>query len=749
MFDYESQIRAEMERHGIVCNEAIERDGRIHRFRSNGETKKNAWYKFFTDEPAVCVFGHHKLYGRESLSWKADVKRDLTPEEKEKWKKHLASERQRKFREEQHELKQAMKKSNEVWSVSAPNPADHAYVLRKRIQPHAARRYQGQTHVYRRVEIKTGDLVIPVKRKEELIGLQLIKEDGLKLFLPGTKKEGSYCHLGPAPQDVLVICEGYATGATIHEATALPVFVLWDCYNLVPTVKSIRATYPDARIIIAADDDWKTVQPPNPGITEAGKAAALINAEIARPRFQDGREEKWTDFNDLAAVYGIAEVASQILTGKPTFETKSESPMVSKIADSILLEPLPDQLPGKAPLSTIRNLESILERAGCQLRYNVISKREEHLIPGEEASTDNRETVVLARIKDMCRRFKMPVTDLKEYLVYLADKYQYNPVKTWVESKPWDGCSRINDLCATLVAKNEKSTQLDESGEEIGTKIRHLKQILITRWLISAVAAALRPRGVSAHGILVLQGDQYIGKTKWFKQLVPAELGLDVIAEGKSLDPDNKDSILQVISHWIVELGEINSTFRKADIDAMKNFLTRDHDMLRVTWNPRESRFARRTVFFGSVNPDKYLVDETGNRRYWTIACESIDHSHNIDMQQLWAEIAVLFQQGESWFLTTDELKLLNEHNRAFESGDHVKELIHTMFNWTAPEVFWTWQTSAQIIATATNNRYQRAELNRVKKIVLEINGHREKIKRGITYLFVPPAATEETKKTY
>ena len=71
-------------------------------------------------------------------------------------------------------------------------------------------------------------------------------------------------------------------------------------------------------------------------------------------------------------------------------------------------------------------------------------------------------------------------------------------------------------------------------------------------------------RGVAAQGILVLQGAQNIGKTTWLKKLVKG--GPDVFLEGAVLQPDNKDSVLRVISHWIVELGELDATFRKADL---------------------------------------------------------------------------------------------------------------------------------------------------------------------------------------
>src|SRR5690606_39387898 len=148
-----------------------------------------------------------------------------------------------------------------------------------------------------------------------------------------------------------------------------------------------------------------------------------------------------------------------------------------------------------------------------------------------------------------------------------------------------------------------------------------------------------------AEGVLVFQGPQNLGKTSWLKSLAPRELRL--IKDGMMLRPDDKDSVKQVCSFWLVELGELDSTFRRADIAQLKAFITQDTDVLRRPYARRESTYARRTVFFGSVNPREFLHDETGNRRYWTIECESINSRHGLDMQQVWAEVLELWRAGE------------------------------------------------------------------------------------------------------
>src|SRR5690606_1586799 len=139
----------------------------------------------------------------------------------------------------------------------------------------------------------------------------------------------------------------------------------------------------------------------------------------------------------------------------------------------------------------------------------------------------------------------------------------------------WDGHSRLEQFYDTITAANQ-----DQPGVE------HLKQTLMRRWMIACVAAAYMPDGISSPGVLTLQGDQYLGKTKWFKSLVPESL--DLVVDGKILRPDDKDSVKQCVSYWLVELGELDSTFRKSDVAQLKAFLTKRSDTLRMAYARRE-----------------------------------------------------------------------------------------------------------------------------------------------------------------
>jgi putative DNA primase/helicase len=377
-------------------------------------------------------------------------------------------------------------------------------------------------------------------------------------------------------------------------------------------------------------------------------------------------------------------------------------------------------------ISCIENVIECARRLGVVVRYNVISKEEELLIPGQGFSVDNGANASLAWFVSEAAKMQLPLDRIPDYLCYLADQNQYNPVAEWITSRAWDGQDRLSALIGTIRA-------VDESDPGIAA----MKRAFITRWMISAVAAAFRPSGVSAHGVLVLQGPQYLGKTRWFKRLAPEHLG--VLKDGLLLRPDDRDSVMRCVSHWLVELGEIDATFRRADVAALKSFLTSDRDVLRRAYARKESTYARRTVFFASVNPTHYLHDESGNRRYWTVACEHIDHDHDIDMQQVWAQVyESLYQRGESWFLTPEEFAALNEHNADFQVADPIEDLITHGLRWDQPRDLWDWRTATDVLTDLGRKNCAKADVTRAGILIRGLNGNSSRRTAVARLLLVP-----------
>ena len=576
---------------GLMTDDPIIDDGALHRFNVHGDKRnaKNGWYVLHGDGMPAGAFGSwkHDVNG----TWSAKAEHEFTPDERRAHAKRMEEAKRQREAEQQRVREDARKRAAEIWAQSTPANDDHPYLVRKQVKAHGLRESQGK-------------LVLPMYSSDGILqSLQFIDAEGNKRFLTGGQKRGCYYGIGRRPVDRLVVTEGFATGASITQATGTPVAIAFDAGNLEPVCEALRLKLPTSIAIeIWADNDVAT--PGNPGITKATKAAAKIGAQVVAPEAGD--------FNDMAISQGLDAVAAMVPTND------NDMPLVDYFSPLQFCDSK-----GK-PMAIIENLAEITHRLGVTVRYNVIKKEDEILIPGRSFTVDNAANASLAWLRSECVRFRYPTDALGDYVTYLADQNLFNPVINWVTSKPWDGVSRLADLYGTIDAEDNE-----------------LKAILMRRWMVSAIAAAFNPEGVSAHGVLVLQGPQYLGKTKWFKTLVPAHL--DVVQDGHLLRVDDKDNIRQACSNWLVELGELDASFRKSDIAALKAFITKKKDVMRRAYAKKDSHFARRTVFFGSVNPKQFLHDSTGNRRYWTVECKWIDHSHNIDMQQLWAEVLFLY----------------------------------------------------------------------------------------------------------
>jgi len=317
--------------------------------------------------------------------------------------------------------------------------------------------------------------------------------------------------------------------------------------------------------------------------------------------------------------------------------------------------------------ATIANIAFLLMSYGIYVRYNIIRKKLYIILPNTSGTPDNADNVAIAHIISLANLNGITIGQIPSFVEVIGDRNQYNPVEMWIHSQPWDGTDRLNSFYATLV-------QHADFPEE-------LKRALMYRWLLSAVAAALKPTGFKARGVLTLQGSQSIGKTSWISALVSCPfLREEVLKLDHHLDAGNKDSIITAICHWIVEIGELDSSFKK-DIARLKGFLTADRDKVRRPYSRTDSEYPRRTVFCATLNEHDFLVDSTGNSRWWTIPVTSINYLHGINMQQLFAQLAVDFSNDAQWWLTREEEHLLEQHNKQHRNTSSIRDRILEALN--------------------------------------------------------------------
>lgn len=312
--------------------------------------------------------------------------------------------------------------------------------------------------------------------------------------------------------------------------------------------------------------------------------------------------------------------------------------------------------------ATISNFQHLIDSYGIIVRYNTVTKKLLITIPGYSGTPDNADNVAITQIISLATINGISIGHLQSYIETIGDRFQLNPIADWINSKTWDGVDRLRSIYDTLIEHEDYPADL--------------KNTLVFRWLLSAVAAALKPNGFKARGVLTLQGPQSIGKTSWINSLVPNPVLREcAIRLDHHLDAGNKDSLITAISHWIVEIGELDSSFKK-DIARLKGFLTSDRDKVRRPYGKANSEYPRRTVFCATVNDRNFLVDSTGNSRWWTIPLVKVNYQHGIDMQQLFAQLVVDFHRGEPWWLTHEEEKLLEIQNAGHRAISAIREQI-------------------------------------------------------------------------
>ena len=300
MHDAPPEFREAMRHAGLEPPGTIE-PGKLHRFPGVGKCNGNTagWCKLFNDGLGGC-FGDWS--SGLSNSWRAKRDRPLTPAEAEAFKRHVTEAKDQAEAARKAKQAETAMQAAAIWESSTPAAEDHPYLRRKGIKPSGARLHDDA-------------LVIPLRASGEICSLQFIAPTGEKRFLSGGRVTGCYFSIGNAKRAAaLCIAEGFATGATIHEATGNPVAVAFNAGNLRSIAETMRERFPELSIILCADDDHRTEG--NPGITKATEAARSVGGMVAIPVFEFNRPEKATDFNDMAELYGSDAVCKVIASAR-------------------------------------------------------------------------------------------------------------------------------------------------------------------------------------------------------------------------------------------------------------------------------------------------------------------------------------------------------------------------------------------------------------------------------------------------
>lgn len=322
------------------------------------------------------------------------------------------------------------------------------------------------------------------------------------------------------------------------------------------------------------------------------------------------------------------------------------------------------------PALTIDILEQKLKEKNIDIRLNLITHE---ITYSGLASRYNPESSIsdLSVIlhNDLKTKYSQCSKDtVMDYLKVLAGMHRYNPVLDYLTSLVWDGKDYLEDFYDVLGIKENDS----------------LSRTLIQKWLWQCVALAQNDikHPFGADGVLVLNGAQGIGKTT-VGHVLGTKHGF--FTEGMYIDKQDKDTARRCISNWIVELGEIETTFR-SDLERLKAFITAPIDIYRLPYVRSDEKTVRKTSIIATCNTADFLIDPTGSRRFWTVPIDSIDleRLRQFDIDGLWAQIYMevnTHPDGLQCFRLTRleqfQLKVRNlEHERPIPAETEIRDIL-------------------------------------------------------------------------
>lgn len=485
--------------------------GRLRRCKVEGsDREKRGWYHLHEirlptgDDLIVGSYGVWR--GAENHATKVELRKsELSTEQRESLRKRLAEDKRRSELARKADAARAAERATKAWK-GCTEQGDCEYLHRKGVRGHGVR-FSPQ-----------GAVVIPMQDVAGSIhGLQIVrgrvagqKQRRLeKEFWPaGLVKNGHFHQLGMvAGAQVLLVAEGYATAATLYEATGLPVAVAFDAGNLAPVAVALHKRHKGTRILICADDD--AFSEGNPGVTCASAAAMEVGGAYVAPVFADAaarqaafdaKGSKLSDFNDLHMLEGLhvvrAQVEARLLAlgwriGQGAGRAKQPQ------GGGVAADPL------NAPLRPIESLDELLERYALVYgQGGTVFDHQEHCL------------VALGDMRDAClsREIHRAWAEHPDKQMVRVSEVGFDPACTdkAIHCNLWAGwpttpqagvCEYLLDLLRYMCAGDSKPEELFQ-------------------WALRWLAYPIQHPGAKMKSTLVIHGPQGTGKNMFFEAIM-------------------------------------------------------------------------------------------------------------------------------------------------------------------------------------------------------------------------------------
>lgn len=452
----------------------------------------------------------------------------------------------------------------------------------------------------------------------------------------------------------------------------------------------------------------------------------------------EGRAEKWNaKHNSAGLTYGEMTIAAAVAACNVVYSARNLTGRFNN--EPVVKQNFPVLKADGKPVTTHwQNLSFLLERWGLLLKYNEISKEIELYKNGQRQPLAGLQQLA-TDLRGRCNASGLGISraDIFDQLEYIAKSNKYNPFTDYLEScfNKWTAAGGqkvyFAGLCTAL-----KFEPAFMDGAAAGVFLH----ALLRKWLLQAVKLAYNDGSTKPQSLLVLQGAQGIGKTRFISWLLPVP---SIVLTEQSLDPASKDSVIKVTKYALVEVSEMGRSMK--DKDLLKQFFTSPTDTYRAPFERDTVTHPRKTSFAGTVNNLDFLIDRTGERRYFVLPLAAIDWQalERLPPAMLWGEIyAAAIVDGERFWLNSSEIKQLNQHNKKFALSTSTEEGLYDLLDWGAAKEHWQYYTAARIALLLFNDKAKAGKAATLLKAMAasgEIDKPVHKNNYGASWLYLLP----------